>query len=87
MSFGIELTKKEQALLDKHIKEILRKRDTDLSRAELNIITYKFKHDVIMPSRKDTADRRANRRASRQAAADSILSWSHTVPPRHSTKR
>lgn len=86
MSFGIKLTQKEQLKLDEHLREIEKGRE-ELTPSEVRYLTYKFKAEVIMPSRKDASARRAARRSSIQESHDSQLNWKHTRPPRLAVKR
>jgi hypothetical protein len=86
MSFGIKLTQKEQIKLDEHLREIEKGRD-ELSPSEIRYLTYKFKTEVVMPSRKDTSERRSARRASIKESHESQLKWTNNRPPRLAIKR
>lgn len=87
MTFGITLTAKEQTALDKHIVEIERTREVELRRDERSIITYRYIQSVVLPMRKDTSERRASRKESKQISHDSQLKWASNRPPRHATIR
>ncbi|HAV1601552.1 TPA: hypothetical protein JG832_002442 [Enterobacter hormaechei subsp. xiangfangensis] len=87
MSIGITLTKKEQIKLSEHLREIEKGRTEELSKAEISVLTYKFKTEVLVPARKETSERRARRRESLKESHASVLQWQHTRPPRHSLVR
>lgn len=87
MAIGIALSKKEQALLDKYLTEIERDRTTEITRVERNVLSMKYKSDVIQPARKESAQRRADRKATKVTAHAGELKWGVTRPPRRAATR
>lgn len=87
MNFRDQLSVKEQAALDKHIVEIEKHRDIEISKGERAVITYRYIKDVVIPKRQDTRQRRAMRKESRRISHDSRLSWSFSRPPRVTSTR
>lgn len=87
MTFGITLTVKEKAALEKVLTEIEKNQDHEITRQQRTLTTYKFIQEKVIPHRAEMRDRRSQRRESLQESHGSQLKWTHSRPPRHATTR